>query len=289
MSPPPDVLQAIRRILLALDSSTPRPEMLDQAVRLARRLNAELNALFIEDVNLLNLTELPFVRHTNLFSRVAEPVDRAAMESRLRVQATRARRALETAALQAGLRWTFRTVRGRVIDEVIAAATEQDLLLVGWTRRATDPSYLAGVRWHRRESGASSTARIIAVGSKRPVLVLRNGDILGHPVAVVFDGSPGAQRALQVAAALAGIARAKLVVLLSGDTALAELAAAILQDAPAAEVEYRVLRSTDVATVCAARAATGSGVVVLDAESPLLASGNGSPIAAFPCPVLLTR
>lgn len=289
MSPPPDVLRAIRRILLALDSSSPRPEMLAEAARLARRLNAELNALFIEDVNLLNLAELPFARHTNLFSRVAEPVDRAAMESRLRVQAARMRQAVETAALQAGLRWTFRTVRGRIVEEVIAAAADQDLLLVGWTRRAMDPSYVAGVRWHRREAGASSTARRIAVGSKRPVLVLRDGDILGRPVAVVFDGGPGAQRALQVAAALAATARARLVVLLAGDVALAELAAAILQDGPATEAEYRALRSTDAATVCAARAATGSGIVVLDAESPLLADGNGSPLAAFPCPVLLTR
>lgn len=289
MSPPPDVPRAIRRILLALDSSTPRPEMLAEAARLARRLNAELNALFIEDVNLLHVAELPFARHTNLFSRVAEPVDRAAMESRLRAQAARARRAVEAAALQAGLRWTFRTARGRIVDEVIAAATDQDLLLVGWTRRTMDPSYLAGVPWRRRTTGASSTARRIAVGSKRSVLVLRDGDILGRPVAVVFDGGPGAQRALQVAAALAATARARLVVLLAGDVALAELAAAILQDDPAAKVEYRALRSTDVETVCAARAATGSGIVVLDAESPLLADGNGSPLAAFPCPVLLTR
>lgn len=288
MSPPSNALRTIRRILLALDSSSPRPEMLAEAARLARRLNAELNALFIEDVNLLNLAELPFARHTNLFSRVAEPVDRAAMESRLRVQAARMRQAVETAALQAGLRWTFRTVRGRIVEEIIAAAADQDLLLVGWTRRTMDPSYLAGVRWHRREAGAS-TARRIAVGSKRPVLVLRDGAILGRPVAVVFDGGPGAQRALQVSAALAATARARLVVLLAGDVALAELAAAILQDGPAIEVEYRALRSTDAATVCAARAATGSGIVVLDAESPLLSGGNGSPLAAFPCPVLLTR
>lgn len=286
MSTSGDDTRTFRRILLALDSSRPSAAALEEAVRLARRLNAELTALFVEDVTLLNLAQSPFARHYNLLTRSVETVDASLMEARLQAQARERRRAVELVAGRAGVRWSFRTVRGRIAEAVIAAAADQDLLLVGWTTRNTDPDYLVRVRQPR---GAPSTLRAIAVGAQRPVILLRNGNILGHPVAVVFDGSAGAQRALSVAAALAGISREKLVVLIAGDHALAELAAAILKDATVPDVEYRALATLSVRMVCNARAQSGSGIVVLDTDSPLLASDNGSPIAAFPCPVLLVR
>lgn len=286
MSSSGDEPRTFRRILLALDSSRPSAAALEEAVRLARRLNAELNALFVEDVTLLNLAQSPFARHYNLLTRSVETVDTSLMEARLQAQARERRRAVEMAAARAGVRWSFRTVRGRIAEAVIAAAADQDLLLVGWTTRNTDPDYLVRVR---RPRGAPSTLRTIAVGTQRPVILLRNGNILGRPVAVVFDGSAGAQRALSVAATLASISREKLVVLIAGDHALAELAAAILKDAPVPDVEYRALPTLSVRVVCSARAASGSGIVVLHTDSPLLASDDGSPIAGFPCPVLLVR
>jgi nucleotide-binding universal stress UspA family protein len=281
-----DDTRTFRRILLALDSSQPSAATLEEAVRLARRLNAELTALFVEDVTLLNLAQSPFARHFNLLTRAVETVDTSLMEARLQAQARERRLAVEAAAARAGVRWSFRTVRGRIADAVIAAAADQDLLLVGWTTRSTDPDYLVRVR---RPRGAPSTVRAIAIGAQRPVMMLRDGNILGRPVSVVFDGSAGAQRSLIVAAAVAGIAREKLVVLIAGEDALAERAAAILKDTPVREVEYRVLPAMSVRAICEARAQAGAGIVVLDTENPLLASGNGSPLAAFPCPVLLTR
>lgn len=286
MSPAAEDKPAIRRILLALDSSMPNAAALEEAVRLARRLNAELNALFVEDVTLLNLAQSPFARHYNLLTRAVETVDTSLMEARLQAQARERRRAVEVAAARAGVRWSFRTVRGRIADAVIAAAADQDLLLVAWTTRNTDPDYLVRVR---RPRGQPSTLRAIAIGSQRPVILLRQGNILGRPVSVVFDGSAGAQKALVVAAMVAGISREKLVVLIAGEDALAELAAAILRDTPIREVEYRVLPAVSVRAVCEARAQSGSGLVVLDTDSPLLSSSDGSPLAGFPCPVLLTR
>jgi hypothetical protein len=281
-----DDLRAFRRLLLVLDSSVPSEAALDEAARMARRMHAELNALFIEDVTLLNLAQSPFTRHYNLLTRAAEPVDIGLMESRLQAQARERRRAVEAAARRAGVRWSFRTVRGRIADAVIAAAADNDLLLVGWTTRQTDPDYLVRVR---RPRGQPSTVRAIAIGARRSVLILREGDILGRPVSVVFDGSAGAERALVVAGVLAGTARDKLVVLIAGEPSLAERATAILRGTPAREIEMRTLRAPSVRAVCEARAQSGSGIVVLDAESPLLAGDDGSPLAAFPCPVLLTR
>lgn len=279
-----------RRVLLALDSSMPTSLALAEAARLARRLDAELTALFIEDVNLLNIAELPLARHINLLSGGSEPVDRAMMEARLRAQAEQSRRAVAAVAEQAGLRWSFRIVRGRIAEAVIAAANDQDLLLIGWTARGGGQGRLARVRLrHRPRSQASSLVRQIAIATGRPVMLLRGGEILDRPVALVFDGSPGAARALTAAAALATLARQKLVVLIVGAADLAELAAALLADTGLKDAEYRSLRDMTVGGICDARARADAGIVVLDAESAVLAGGDGSPLAGFSCPVLLTR
>ncbi len=279
-----------RRVLLALDSSTPTHLALAEAVRLARRLDAELTALFVEDVNLLNIAELPFARHINLLSGGSEPVDRAAMEARLRARASQMRQALAAVAEQAGLRWSFRTVRGRVADAVIAAAGDQDLLLIGWTARGVEPRRRAPVRLRPRPPGTvSSLVRRIAMATGRPVMLLRGGEILDRPVALVFDGSPGSTRALAAAGALATLARQKLVVLIAGAADLAELAAALVAETGLKDVEYRALRDVTVDGICDARARADAGIVVLDAESAVLAGGDGSPLAGFSCPVMLTR
>ena len=281
--------RGFRRILLALDSSVPNPAALEEAARLARRLGAELNALFIEDVSLLDLAQSPFTRHFNVLSRTMESVDISQMESRLLAQGRERRHAVEAVARRAGVRHSFRTMRGRVAEVVIAAAADQDLLLVGWATRPTDQQYLARTRLRGRREQQPSTVQAIAVGSQRSVLLLREGDILGRPVAVIFDGSAGAQRALVVAAMLAGIAREKLVVMLTGEESLAELAAAILQDIPTRDVDYHVMTEPSAGAICDLRAHSGCGIVVLDAESPLLAGDDGSPLAGFSCPVMLTR
>ena len=289
MTPNPIERRIIQRILLALDSSVPSQVALEEAAHLARRLGAELNTLFIEDTSLLELAQSPFARHFNVLSRAEESVNIPLMEARLLAQARERRQAVETVAKRAGVRTTFRIMRGRVAEVVIEAAVDQDLLLIGWATNQNEQQYLASTRLRGPRERRPSTLQAIAVGSQRPVLLLRQGDILNRPVAVVFGGGAGDQRALMTAAILAGIARQKLVVLLAGEESLAELAAAILKDSPTQDVVYLTLREASVVAVAAARRQTACGVVVLDAESPLLAGDGGSPLAAFPCPVLLSR
>ncbi|MDJ0948763.1 MAG: hypothetical protein QNJ94_07570, partial [Alphaproteobacteria bacterium] len=61
----------IRRIILALDPSEDSRDMLEAAASLAARLRAEIDAVFLEDENLLRSAELPFVRRINLLSAAA--------------------------------------------------------------------------------------------------------------------------------------------------------------------------------------------------------------------------
>ncbi|MGB7837261.1 MAG: universal stress protein, partial [Terrimicrobiaceae bacterium] len=50
----------IRRILVALDASAHSRAALEAACELALGLDAELSGLFVEDINLLRLAQLPF-------------------------------------------------------------------------------------------------------------------------------------------------------------------------------------------------------------------------------------
>ncbi len=199
---------AIRRILVALDASAHSLAALEAAAALAASMEAEVLGLFVEDINLLQLAGLPFVRVVNFSSTTGRPIDSPSMEQELRLQAARAQRALATIAEHRRIRWSFRVVRGEVTTEVLTAALEADLLILG---KLSHPL--------TRRSRLGSTARAVLVHAPRPVLLLQQGASIGQPVLVVYDGSSGAKQALAVATRLVQTISGKLIVLLLAETA----------------------------------------------------------------------
>ncbi len=178
-----------RRILVALDASRASLEALAAAASLAARLGADLEGLFVEDVNLLRLAALPVARQLPLPSGSWQPLDPHAIETELAALARRAREALARAAEPHRVAWSFRVTRGNVSIEVLSAAGGADLLVLG----------AAG---HRIGPGRGETARTAATRSPVPVLVLGRGAEVGRPVVVAVDGSAASDRALALAARL---------------------------------------------------------------------------------------
>lgn len=181
----------IRRILVALDASQPSLAALETAAELAARLEAELVGLFVEDINLLRLAELPFAQELGIFSATGRRLDTEQLERQLQAQAERARRALAAKAERAHVRWSFQITRGVVAPQVIGAATEADLVILGRASASISRSTRVG-----------STARATAMGATCPALVLAHGARLNLPLLLLYDGSPPAQKALAVAAGL---------------------------------------------------------------------------------------
>ncbi len=213
----------IHRILVALDASPHSLAALDAAVGLAARLDAELEGLFVEDTTLLRLTDLPCAREVLYFSAGQEPLTRAGMESKLKSQSERARRALQAAAQRAQVEWTFRTARGEVTTEVKSAAAGADLLAIG------KGGWSVGRRLH-----VGSTALELAASALPVLLLPERGIPEDAHLVVYFDGSPAAQRGLQAAARLAraGLDGIILLVAMNGEAEPSELenqAAAILE------------------------------------------------------------
>src|SRR5215470_14508659 len=222
----------LHRILVALDASTHSMAALAAAVQLAAAMEAELEGLFVEDINLLRLAGLPFAREVRHTASL-EALDSPRMERALRAQAAQAREALAAAAGRAQVHWSFRVVRGQVAQEVLAAAAQVDLVTLGKQGRSRSPGARLG-----------STALRVASGAPGALLLVEYGVPAGQPVLFLFDGSEGAKHALQ--------------------------AAAHFFEAMGVHPHFRRLPGADVHTLSRALLAEGDGLVVLSARSTLL-------------------
>jgi hypothetical protein len=180
----------VRRIVMALDTASSVLPAIEAAAGLALGLHAELAGLFIEDERLLRFAGLPFAREFGFASARARPLAPTSVEHALRAQAEQLRRTLAATAKQLSLSWTLEVVRGEMLRSVLAHASAADLLVLGRSEYAWPGAY-------RRSDPAQRFPALAA-----------------HPIAVVFDGSAAALRALSIGNTLAGITGSELTVLI---------------------------------------------------------------------------
>lgn len=192
----------IKRILVALDASPHSLAALETAARFATKFQAELVGIFVEDINLVRMSEMPFASELGYYSAARRPLTSTEILRQLRVQARWAQHALALLAERAHINWSFRTVRGAVPAELLAAASEADLLILG----------KAG--WSRKRS-LGSTARVVITQPPRQAMVLQAGVHLERPILVIYDGSPNSQKALSTALNLRTEENPIMVVLLT--------------------------------------------------------------------------
>jgi len=105
------------RIVLQLCAATPSAVALAAAISLAEAYQAEIEGVFVEDEQLLDLARFPFARIVPARGGMARLVTHSDMERELRHVATAVLHEVETLARAAGL-----TVRGRVMRAAPSAA-----------------------------------------------------------------------------------------------------------------------------------------------------------------------
>jgi nucleotide-binding universal stress UspA family protein len=252
----------IRRILLALDTATQSLATFEAATALAARLDAELHALFVEDINLLRLAALPFARETRLTSATTRRLQNPDMEQALRAEASRAQATLATVATRLNVRWSFHVTRGQMAAQVRAAAMETDL--VALTFAGGSPARLTQV---------AATMEKVMQGAPCPLLMLPPGATIRPPFVVIYDGSPASARALRLAGQLAEAEGKGVTVLLvatepSMTRRLQTEADALLAVANVFP-RYPVLSRPDAVTIARAVRAASPGTLVMAAESPI--------------------
>lgn len=181
----------VRQILVAVNPTTPGTALLDTAVDFARHIEAELDALFVEDTELTRLAELPFVYELSLPGGTPKPLDIAEIEREWRARAANMRQALEARAQEFAIRCSFRVVRGRMDTVVRAAADAVDLVIL-------DRSGGAVTRHARLKSRLS----LAATELPRPVLMLRGRYAEIELVVVLYADDELSKSALGIAAGL---------------------------------------------------------------------------------------
>jgi nucleotide-binding universal stress UspA family protein len=270
-----------RRVVLALDPGADYRAALTEAIRLAGALQAELNALFVEDVGLLDAARHSFVRRYAPMSARWEPFGEHEVETAFKDLADRVRAAVAEAAGRDRLPWSFNVVRGEVEKAALAAAREADLVVLG----AGQDALLAGLR-------SPSLARLGKQARERSVLYVRPKAPVARLLVVAYDGSPAADRALATAARLASPSELTVALIAPGDKAAAKLekqAKAILGDRRGGAA-FITLPKASAADLCGLSARVGAGALVFGADNPLL--GNAAArrrLDEAACRVLVVR
>jgi hypothetical protein len=192
MTGPDDNRNDIRKIAVAFDPACSAPALLEAAAEIAASLGAELEALFVDDPDIIRLSGLPFGRIVSPYSGKTERLDAPALTLRRAGPAARSRAALQRLAQAYRFAYTVRELHGRAMREA-AGETSAELLVV-----ATFHGKFGGTRSVDEEAlGLAATAsRSVFFVSQYPVSVRR--------IALVADGGTTGGRAEQIARRIAG-------------------------------------------------------------------------------------
>ena len=180
--------ERIRRILVAIDASPNSLDALRAAIDLARRTRAEVLGLYIEDIDLHRLGDLPFAQEIGLYTARARRISSQQIRLQLQAQSRRARSMLERLAEAARVRWTYRVLHGSTSD-LKEAAAEADLIVLGRTG------------WSGRRRLGSTVQYMLSHYPSR-TLVIGERTSPECPILVVYDGSESSKRALESASDL---------------------------------------------------------------------------------------
>lgn len=178
--------EGTQRIVVALDASPNSVAALRAAAELASALDVELEGLFVEDVDLMQLCGFPYQQEVGSYTGAVRRLDDRALQRQMRALAASIRQVMAREANRGTVRWHFQVRRGPVVNELLDASRTAAMLSLGRTRRG-------------RQRRLGSTAESIVLQSSRPVLILGEEGELRLPLTVVYTGTEASDRALSFA------------------------------------------------------------------------------------------
>ncbi len=195
----------VERILVSLDSSPHSFAALKSAVDLARHYQAELQGVFVEDVTLLSLAEMPFRQEVGEYSAIVREISHDGMTRSIFVQSRWVVRTFHRLINQTDLQGNISILRGDVFETIDREAENCDLLIIGKT--GTSP-----IGYHR----LGSTARAFIQKGQKPLLLVEEDNRLGYPMILLYDPSPSGKISLETAGELIDPGE-RLIIFLSED------------------------------------------------------------------------
>jgi len=279
----PEAAPTIRRIVVAMDASAHSQAALEAAITMATRFGAQLQGLYVEDVNVLRIAGLPNAHEFGIHSARWRRVTAGDVERQLRVRSREVQEEFQRLTARAAVLGTFHVARGTVDIEIRAAAAQADMLVVG------------RVGWSQlRRRQVGSTARALCGAAETDVIaVLHAGTRIDPPLMVVWHGGDPSERTLALAAGLAtGTTPIELLAVAQDDVQLetAELALdKALAELGLANRRHRMVLPSSADLVQAARVFGAGTLLAPGCLACLEEDGLVSLLSQVDVPILLVR
>ena len=165
-----------RRLLVLLEPGAGAE--LERAMELAKRLDARLEAVVLDDEQLHRAARLPFSREIGLTSAQTTNLNQIDLDSRLRAGLAELKRRLAASAARNAVDWTLAVRKGRIAEQLLEAERTADFLAVAGSSMR----------------GAGALSRLLLGGAltTRQVFVLRAQDAgetkLGRTAVLALGG-----------------------------------------------------------------------------------------------------
>jgi len=168
----------VDHILVSLDSSKHSFAALRAAIQLAHHYHAAITGLFVEDIALLNLAEMPFRQEVGEYTAIVRNISADGMTRSIFVQSKRINRTFQKLIHNSELMGEFSVLRGEVSESILKASEECDLLILG--KSGTNPL---------RKKRLGSTAQALSKDPKIPILLVEEENLIDTPLTVIYESS----------------------------------------------------------------------------------------------------
>jgi len=170
--------ETFRQILVAVDDSSHSRAALKSAVSFAKRFEAHLKALYVEDINLHKAAGIQTLQEVNALTGKVRTVKREYISVQLSRISTRLRRLLEFIGRQTGIEHSFTSIKGDIENTLLEHARHSEVDLVALGRMS---------RRIGRCGEVGSTAGCIIENLDKPVLILNREAHLGNSISLIYD------------------------------------------------------------------------------------------------------
>lgn len=178
----------VERILVPLDNSSHSLAALKAAVELARHYDAELRGIFVEDINLLKLAEMPFHQEVGQYTAIIREISADGLSRGIFVQSRWVVQSFRRLINQTDINADFVVLKGDVSETIERESQECDLVIIGKSGK----NILAKGR-------LGSTAKVMIQHHRTPLLLVEENDQLGYPIILLFENSPIGKISLETA------------------------------------------------------------------------------------------
>ena len=120
----------LKNILIVFDAAGYTPVAMQTVIELAVSWHTGIQALYIEDSNLLNAVKLPFTREVSLHSAEISSIDSTLMMQKLRTDAESIKKQIEKIAVTRSVSLSFSSMRGQKMQVIKNCTEEVNMVLI---------------------------------------------------------------------------------------------------------------------------------------------------------------